>query len=107
MNSGASITMLFNRGLQPDEEIRLSSVERDIQTALLEGGITARCGWNASDDAGIRIVELVIWSEQQYTILKLSSTDVLQISDEALIGILKRRLAEFENGAQSWPQLSA
>jgi hypothetical protein len=93
MNGDASITMLINRDLSPDEQKRFEPLDQAISTALMSAGITTRCGWAARNESGVRILELVVWTEDERAVMKISSTELLIMSDQSLLERPRKSLA--------------
>ena len=93
MNGDAPTTMLINRDLSPEEQDRLEPLDRDISTALISAGITTRCGWAASNESDVRMLDLVVLTEDERAVMRMSSTELLIMSDQSLIERLRKCLA--------------
>lgn len=89
MNGNASITMLYNHNLSPDEEKRLVLLDHDISNALIGAGITTRCGFMPRDESGVRMLTLVVWDSSKRVLMDVPSTEFMKLSRQELIDRLK------------------
>jgi hypothetical protein len=93
MNGNASMTMLLNLNMSPDEEERLAPLDHDISNALIGAGITTRCGFTPRDEKGVRILTLVVWDRSKRVVMEIRSTEFMKISRRDLLNRLKERLS--------------